>query len=86
MLPIIEQDATERVISNIMNDIDGWRKEMIHVVKDENPEINAAIVQIAQNSSLDPKAVATGAYMTYLLLQDAFENGTAQISFEDDEE
>ena len=42
---------------------------MIHYVKEENPEINSAIIEAANNTSLDPNAVALGAYMTYILLE-----------------
>ena len=42
---------------------------MIHYIKDENPEINTAIIEAANNTDLDPKAVALGAYMTYALLE-----------------
>ena len=42
---------------------------MIHYIKDENPEINSAIIEAANNTDLDPKAVALGAYMTYILLE-----------------
>ncbi len=44
-------------------------KKMIHYIKDENPEINSAIIEAANNTDLDPKAVALGAYMTYILLE-----------------
>lgn len=44
---------------------------MIHYIKDENPEINTAIIEAANHTDLDPKAVALGAYMTYSLLEAA---------------
>ena len=59
----------------------GWRKKMIHYIKDENPEINTAIIEAANNTDLDPKAVALGAYMTYLLLELAMKEDDALISF-----
>lgn len=46
---------------------------MIHYLKEENPEINTAIIEAANNTELDPKAVALGAYMTYILLERAME-------------
>ena len=46
---------------------------MVQYLKDENPEINTAILEVANNTDLDPKAVALGAYMTYRLLELAFE-------------
>lgn len=83
MLPIIDEEVIEKVMSEAMEDIHAWRKKMIHYVKDENPEVNTAIIQIAQGSNLDPKAVATGAYMTYLLLEKAAEQEEGAISFEE---
>ena len=47
---------------------------MIHYIKDENPEINSAIIEAANNTELDPKAVALGAYMTYILLERAMQD------------
>lgn len=71
MLPIVEEEIYNEVMQDALSDISVWRKKMIHYIKDENPEINAAIIDIAQKTDLDPKAVATGAYMTYLLLEHA---------------
>ncbi len=57
---------------------------MIHYIKDENPELNTAIIEIAQKTDLDPKAVATGAYMAYKLMEN--EGGYVSAHFSDDEE
>ena len=54
---------------------------MIHYIKDENPEINQAIIEAAQNTELDPKAVALGAYMTYILLETAMKEEQGQEVF-----
>ena len=69
MLPIISEDHKDIVFTAILNDVHAWRKSMIHYIKDENPEINQAIIDIASNTDLDPKAVALGAYMTYIMLE-----------------
>ena len=42
---------------------------MIHYIKDENPELNTAIIELSQKTGLDPKALATGAYIAYKLLE-----------------
>ena len=68
MLPIINEEIFETVIDEIMSDISGWRKSMIHYVKDENPEINSALVALSQKTDLDPKALAT-AYAVYKMLE-----------------
>ncbi len=69
MLPIINEEIFETVIDEIMSDISGWRKSMIHYIKDENPEINSALVALSQKTDLDPKALATGAYAVYKMLE-----------------
>lgn len=83
MLPIIDEEIVENILSEIMQDVHGWRKKMIHYLKEENPEVNTAIIQIAQGSDLDPKAVATGAYMTYLMLEKASEQDNVTVDFEE---
>ena len=71
MLPIITEEQSSLIFAEIFQDVHAWRKKMIHYIKDENPEINAAIIEAANNTDLDPKAVALGAYMTYALLETA---------------
>ena len=53
---------------------------MIHYIKTENPELNSAIIEISQKSNLDPKALATGAYMTYRLLENEQENNSDDLN------
>lgn len=71
MLPIISEDHASLIFAEIFQDVHSWRKKMIHYIKDENPEINTAIIEAANHTDLDPKAVALGAYMTYSLLEAA---------------
>ena len=54
---------------------------MIHYIKEENPEINTAIIEAANKTDLDPKAVALGAYMTYLLIEMAAKENDALMNF-----
>ena len=69
MLPIISTDTVESTTNEALKDIQQWRKQMIHYIKDENPELNTAIIEISQKAELDPKAFATGAYIAYKLLE-----------------
>ena len=71
MLPIISEEHASLVFAEIFQDVHAWRKKMIHYIKEENPEINTAIIEAANNTELDPKAVALGAYMTYVLIETA---------------
>ena len=69
MLPIVTQEQYSLCYAEIFQDVHTWGKKMIHYIKEENPEINSAIIEAAQNTDLDPKAVALGAYMTYYLIE-----------------
>ena len=69
MLPTIYEDTYLELTDEILKDISQWRKSMIHYIKDENPELNSAIIELANKTSLDPKALATGAYLAYKLLE-----------------
>ncbi len=69
MLPVISEELAAKVFEEIFKDMPEWRKQMIHYIKDENPEINTAIIEAANKSDLDPKAVALGAYMSYKLIE-----------------
>lgn len=71
MLPIISEEHAQQAFEEIFQDVNAWRKKMIHYIKDENPEVNTAIIEAANKTDLDPKAVALGAYMTYILLEAA---------------
>jgi len=85
MLPIITEEQSSLIFAEIFQDIHTWRKSMIHYLKDENPEINSAIIEAANNTELDPKAVALGAYMTYALLEIAIKEEEQMINFEIEE-
>ncbi len=84
MLPIVTEEHTSLAFAEIFQDVHGWRKKMIHYIKDENPEINSAIIEAANNTDLDPKAVALGAYMTYILIEMAAKDDS-NMNFEIDE-
>ncbi len=73
MLPVVSEENFINIVNEITSDISSWRKSMIHYIKDENPEINSAIIELANKTDLDPKAVATGAYAVYKMLETAFE-------------
>ena len=78
MLPVISEDIANTAFSEIFEDMPAWRKKMIHYIKDENPEINTAIIEAANKTDLDPKA---GAYMTYLLIELASKENDAMMNY-----
>jgi hypothetical protein len=69
LLPLITEESRDSAINEIFQDMTAWRKDMIHHIKDKNPELNAAIIEVANKSELDPKALALGAYMLYRMLE-----------------
>ena len=82
MLPIVSEENAAEAFSEIFKDMPAWRKKIIHYVKDENPEINTAIIEAANQTNLDPKAVALGAYMTYALIELAMKDNDALMNFQ----
>ena len=81
MLPIISEENAAEAFSEIFKDMPAWRKKMIHYIKEENPEVNTAIIEAASKTEMDPKAVALGAYMTYLLIEMAAKENDALMNF-----
>ena len=75
MLPIITEDMSAEIFSEAFKDVQAWRKNMVRYLKEENPEINSAILEVAKHDErIDLKAVALGAYLSYRLLEVATEN------------
>ena len=83
MLPEIDVENFNKIIDEMLVDLGAWRKSMIHYIKDENPELNSAIIELANRTELDPKAVATGAYMAYALIENAAKKQEEIIDFEE---
>lgn len=83
MIPVITEENAAAAFSEIFEDMPSWRKKMIHYLKEENPEINTAIIEAANNTDLDPKAVALGAYMTYSLIEMAMKDTEAIMNFQE---
>ena len=83
MLPVITEEIAQNVFNEVFEDMPQWRKKMIHYIKDENPEINSAIIEAANKTELDPKAIALGAYMSYLMLEIAAKENDDLLNFSD---
>ena len=75
MLPIITEEISSEIFTEAFQDVQNWRKNMVQYMKEENPEINSAILEVAKHDeSIDLKAVALGAYLSYRLIEVATEN------------
>ena len=75
MLPIITEEMATEVYTEAFQDVQAWRKNMVQYIKEENPEVNTAILEVAKHDeNIDLKAVALGAYLSYRLIELANEN------------
>lgn len=75
MLPIITEEISSEIFSEVFQDVQAWRKDMVNYLKEENPEVNTAILEVAKyDEGIDLKAVALGAYLSYRLIEVAAEN------------
>lgn len=79
MLPFITEEIKNDIVKNALENVNAWNKQMIHQIKEKNPEINAAIIEAANNTDFDPKAIALGAFMTYAMLESAEQNENRAI-------
>lgn len=80
MLPIITEEMSSEIFGEVFQDVQAWRKNMVQYLKEENPEINTAILEVAKyDENIDLKAVALGAYLTYRMIETATENDTLAI-------
>ncbi|MCQ2754052.1 MAG: hypothetical protein MJ231_03285 [bacterium] len=72
MLPIITEEVSTELFSEVFQDVQAWRKNMVQYLKEENPEINTAILEVAKyDEGIDLKAVALGAYLSYKMIENA---------------
>jgi len=75
MLPIITEEISSEIFGEVFQDVQSWRKNMVQYLKEENPEVNTAILEVAKyDENIDLKAVALGAYLSYRLIEVATEN------------
>ena len=75
MLPIITEDISSEIFGEVFQDVQAWRKNMVQYLKEENPEINTAILEVAKyDEGIDLKAVALGAYLSYRMIEYAAES------------
>lgn len=80
MLPIITEEMSSEIFTEAFQDVQSWRKNMVQYMKEENPEINSAILEVAKHDeNIDLKAVALGAYLSYRLLEVATDSESLTV-------
>lgn len=77
MLPVVSEEVRQELAALLASDqAKTWQKEMIHHLKEDNPEVNAMLLELSQQSS-DPKAVVLAGYLVYKALELAEEEEQA---------
>ncbi len=72
MLPVITPDIREALEKVIQDTPEDWKKEMVHHLKEDNPEINSLLLSLAQDSPEAKKIILAG-FMVYKALEMAEE-------------
>lgn len=73
MLPVVTAEIRENLEKLIEENLDEWKREMIHHIKEENPELNSLLLNLAQGSP-DAKRVILAGYLVYKSLEIAEES------------
>jgi hypothetical protein len=73
MLPVVTSDIREQLESAIETGSEEWKREMVHHLKEDNPEINSLLLNLA-NDAHDAKKVILAGYMVYKALEIAEQN------------
>ncbi len=68
MLPVVTADILESLEEVIQGSSDEWKREMVHHLKEDNPEVNSLLLNLAQDSP-DAKKVILAGYLVYKALE-----------------
>jgi hypothetical protein len=79
VLPYVDESLRDTVLTTLEQAGTEWKKAMIHRLKQENPEINELLLQLASQSG-DPKRVILAGYAVYEALELALQNQSAGSS------
>jgi hypothetical protein len=67
-LPVVSSGLRQTMDALAEEHGDNWSKMMLRQLREENPEINSLLLDLAQESC-DPKAVVMAGYKVYKLLE-----------------
>jgi hypothetical protein len=77
LLPVVSEQTRQELERLVQQDADAWKRQMIHHLKEDNPEINTLLLEIAKQSA-DAKQVILAGYIVYKALEMAHEEETSQ--------
>lgn len=71
VLPIVTEETRKILTDIVQQDEKAWKKEMIHHIKEENPEINSILLEVANScvEESDKKKVILAGYLVYKALE-----------------
>jgi hypothetical protein len=72
VLPVVTSDIRKTLEEIVVNNSDEWKREMVHHLKEDNPELNSLLLGLAQDSS-DAKKIILAGYLVYKALEIAEE-------------
>lgn len=80
MLPIVTEETRKLLIEMVQEDERTWKRDMIHHIKEDNPEINSLLLEVA-NQCLDKEAqkkIILAGYMVYKAIEMALDEENAE--------
>jgi hypothetical protein len=80
MLPVVTEESRMALMETMNQDEKAWKKEMINHIKEENPEINSLLLELANTCDNDQtkKKVILAGYLVYKALEIAQEEESAE--------
>ncbi|MDH4379287.1 MAG: hypothetical protein QE263_05225 [Vampirovibrionales bacterium] len=70
MLPIVTEDLLNVLKAQLEASPDDWKRSMLNKLREENPEVNTLLLEVAQTMNLgDPKSIILGGFLVYSALE-----------------
>lgn len=68
MLPLVTEEVLNVVMAQLDASEEDWKRQMVHRIKEENPEVNTLLLEMATQTD-DPKAFILGGYVVYAAME-----------------
>jgi hypothetical protein len=78
VLPIVSEPVREQITALLQNSPAEWKRDLLHRLKQNNPEVNALLLEMAQHSQ-DPKAIILAGFAVYHALELALKEEDSEI-------
>jgi hypothetical protein len=78
VLPIVSEPVREKIVELLGTNPAEWKRELLNRLKQNNPEVNALLLELAQNSQ-DPKGTILAGFAVYHALELALKEEDSEI-------